>query len=257
MTTLHLDNWTVQAKALPRGSKRNADKVKGVTIHFSTGSGSDAGTPEGVVRALKGHGSYNFLVGRRPPLVYMLIDPNIVAAHAGGKVKATGPGSDFPKARPPKPHQVADGKRYTRTPNGMSPNTNTIGVSFVAEYGFNKSGSRAKRDPHAVQSAWPHPKLGGPGWWEGFPPDQLEAGARLVAWLLIKYGMGNAPIDSVVFPHGEHPEATGIANWKPDPGPGFPWSVFLRKVDQYRKGGVTAKFDKGGLLNPRILPRPN
>lgn len=252
MPVLHLDNWsTTLAAKLKDGGKRTSP-IKGVVIHYSTGT---KGTPENVAEELVKAGlSYNFLVGRKPPLAIMLRAPEIRTWHAGANIPPTGPGTSYPYARAPKPHQLPVGGPG-KLPNGLSPNSSTVGVSFVAEYGFNKSGSRAARDPYSVKSDWPYPELG-PGHWEGFPPDQLEVGARLVAWLLATHGLQSAPIDSVVFPHGDHPEAAGIANWKPDPGPGFPWKAFLARVDALRREGVQAKFDGGGIRRPLILPKP-
>jgi len=254
MPVLHLDNWSATLAAKLKDGGKRTSPIRGIVIHYSTGT---KGTPEDVVKELLNHGtSYNYLVQRKPPVAIMLRAPEIRTWHAGGKIPATGPGTSYPYARAPKPYQLPVGA-YGKLPNGLTPNSNTIGVSFVAEYGFNKSGSRAARDPYSVKSDWPYPeKGGGAGHWEGFPKDQLEVGARLVAWLLDTHGLRSAPIDSVVFPHGDHPEAAGVANWKPDPGPGFPWRAFLEKVDRYRREGVQAKFDGGGIRRPRILPKP-
>jgi len=253
--TLHLDNRsTTTAAKLKDGGKRTKP-VRGVVVHYSVGT---RGTPENVIEELIRHGlSYNFIVGRKPPLAIMLRDPDTKTWHAGGKVPATGIGTAYPVVPKPAAHQTTVGASG-RTPNGLYPNSSTIGVSFQATYGWTNSRSRAARDPHSIRSAWPYPGRsdGAKGWWEGYPSDQIEVGARLVAWLLIKYGLRDAPIASVVFPHGNHPEAIGVANWKPDPGPGFPWSAFLARVDELRREGVVAQFDRGGLASPRILPKP-
>jgi hypothetical protein len=255
MATLYIDNWSATtAKGLKDGGLRTAP-APGVVIHYSTGT---KGTVENVVEELQKSGlSYNFIVGRNPVQVVMLRAPEVKTWHAGGNIPATGAGTAYPSARKPRSTQLPVGAPG-KLPNGKSPNTNTVGVSFLSGWAWTNSEAVAKRDPYSVKSSWPYPGRtdGTKGWWEGYPPDQIDLGARLVAWLLVNAGQKAASLSGLIFPHGDHPDAAGIANWKPDPGPGFPWKSFLALVDKYRQEGVEVVFDKPALDKPRILPRP-
>lgn len=81
-------------------------------------------------------------------------------------------------------------------------------------------------------------------------PEILDASARLTAWLVTQY---NIPIDrDHIVGHGEI-QGAGCA-YRYDPGPHFPWSQYMQKVQAYASGGSASAPPPADLPPAPDLP---
>jgi len=175
MPVLHLDNWSATLAAKLKDGGKRTSPIRGIVIHYSTGT---KGTPEDVVKELLNHGtSYNYLVQRKPPVAIMLRAPEIRTWHAGGEIPATGPGTSYPYARAPKPYQLPVGA-YGKLPNGLTPNSNTIGVSFVGRVRVQQVGEPGGARPVQRQVGLALPGEGRRRWALGRLPEGPARGGR-------------------------------------------------------------------------------
>ena len=189
---------------LPHGGRRSRPPAA-IVIHYSAGKAG--GVVADIARQLIQHkASYNYIIDR-DGTVYMLVDPNNIAHHAGGGAMVDG--------------------RY--------PNEATIGVSFVnvGWTPFRREGwPRLAPPPVEIQQRaykWNNDErfrnLSSASW-EPFPQEQLEAGVTLLTRLHVDHGLAANALaaNRTILGHSE------VASWKADPGPAFPLETLIANV---------------------------
>jgi N-acetyl-anhydromuramyl-L-alanine amidase AmpD len=86
---------------------------------------------------------------------------------------------------------------------------------------------------------------------------ELDASARLVAWLAARYGI---PIDRThIIGHAEvpdpnHPGELGGADHHTDPGPYWPWDEYMQLVRRYAESPQQPDFQRVQMPGPPSLP---
>lgn len=201
-------------------SPRGTIRPDCVVVHYA--AGTKGGDPDDIETQLKRYGfSYNDLV-EADGVVRRLVDPELYASHAGGRMDPVGAGTSYPHGVFRGDAQAAG--RSARTPDGAPlVNSRSIGVALCYP-----GPAVSPRSDRVGVPEWPHPKLG-PVYWPRYPDEQIEGAVLLVAQHCRKFGIDPARI----YPHGNHPEGVGIVAHKADPGPMFPLAEFRTRVAAY------------------------